>query len=251
MNEEFAKGKLAAYRTRFTDTSFFRGKTEYPYSQLDDEIRIIQPATPFVQGQARAKVGGKEITIYFNLTERERFASVMEYANEKIRGAKNKTVNYKYCLQAHTGTKLEVYDDYVVLYYVPTRGFMGNILRGGTTGGKRLSFADITSIQFMEPVAATYGFIQFTYPGSGEGKAGVVQAVDDENSIPISKTNLELAREIVEYIEQTRRKIKAGATTVASQLSAADELKKFKELLDMGVITQEEFDAKKKQLLGL
>ena len=26
---------------------------------------------------------------------------------------------------------------------------------------------------------------------------------------------------------------------------------KFKELLDMGVITQEEFDAKKKQLLGL
>ena len=34
-------------------------------------------------------------------------------------------------------------------------------------------------------------------------------------------------------------------------VSAVDELKKFKELLDMGVITQEEFDAKKKQLLGL
>lgn len=31
----------------------------------------------------------------------------------------------------------------------------------------------------------------------------------------------------------------------------ADELKKFKELLDSGVITQEEFDVKKKQLLGL
>ena len=34
-------------------------------------------------------------------------------------------------------------------------------------------------------------------------------------------------------------------------VSAADELKKFKELLDMGAISQEEFDAKKKQLLGL
>ena len=33
--------------------------------------------------------------------------------------------------------------------------------------------------------------------------------------------------------------------------SSADELKKFKELLDAGVITQEEFDSKKKQLLGL
>ena len=38
---------------------------------------------------------------------------------------------------------------------------------------------------------------------------------------------------------------------VVAQASAADELKKFKELLDMGVITQEEFDEKKKQLLGL
>lgn len=34
-------------------------------------------------------------------------------------------------------------------------------------------------------------------------------------------------------------------------LSNADELKKFKELLDNGVITQEEFNVKKKQLLGL
>ena len=33
--------------------------------------------------------------------------------------------------------------------------------------------------------------------------------------------------------------------------SSADELKKFKELLDSGIISQEEFDEKKKQLLGL
>ena len=37
----------------------------------------------------------------------------------------------------------------------------------------------------------------------------------------------------------------------ASNIGNADELKKYKELLDSGVITQEEFDAKKKQLLGL
>ena len=34
-------------------------------------------------------------------------------------------------------------------------------------------------------------------------------------------------------------------------VSSADELAKFKDLLDKGIITQEEFDAKKKQLLGL
>lgn len=46
-----------------------------------------------------------------------------------------------------------------------------------------------------------------------------------------------------------------NAPAVASQpqpvVSTADELKKYKELLDSGIITQEEFDAKKKQLLGL
>ena len=34
-------------------------------------------------------------------------------------------------------------------------------------------------------------------------------------------------------------------------VSVADEIRKFKELLDEGIITQEEFDAKKKQLLNL
>ncbi|MBQ4158616.1 MAG: SHOCT domain-containing protein [Clostridia bacterium] len=33
--------------------------------------------------------------------------------------------------------------------------------------------------------------------------------------------------------------------------SNADELKEYKDLLDAGILTQEEFDAKKKQLLGL
>jgi predicted Zn-dependent peptidase len=36
-----------------------------------------------------------------------------------------------------------------------------------------------------------------------------------------------------------------------SQLGVAEELKKFKELLDNGIISQEEFDGKKKQLLEL
>ena len=35
------------------------------------------------------------------------------------------------------------------------------------------------------------------------------------------------------------------------KISTAEELSKYKELLDMGAITQEEFDEKKKQLLGL
>ena len=50
-----------------------------------------------------------------------------------------------------------------------------------------------------------------------------------------------------------RQKKNAEPTTppVTSSTSNADELKKYKDLLDSGIITQDEFDAKKKQLLGL
>ncbi len=39
--------------------------------------------------------------------------------------------------------------------------------------------------------------------------------------------------------------------TIQQEISEADELMKFKNLLDNGIISQEEFEAKKKQLLGI
>ncbi len=50
---------------------------------------------------------------------------------------------------------------------------------------------------------------------------------------------------------QNRKDSAQTIVSVPATQSTTDELKKFKDLLDMGVITQEEFDAKKKQLLGL
>ena len=38
---------------------------------------------------------------------------------------------------------------------------------------------------------------------------------------------------------------------VSNEASSVEDLKKYKELLDIGVISQEEFDAKKKQLFGV
>ena len=52
-------------------------------------------------------------------------------------------------------------------------------------------------------------------------------------------------------IEQIDEIKNAPVGVIVNKASAADELKKFKELLDLGAISQEEFDAKKKQLLGL
>ena len=65
------------------------------------------------------------------------------------------------------------------------------------------------------------------------------------------ENNLKL-HEIISNLLIDRQKAQNNkASPVISTGSIADELKKLKELLDTGIITQEEFDAKKKQLLGL
>ena len=58
-------------------------------------------------------------------------------------------------------------------------------------------------------------------------------------------------RKMLENRQEKEIKAIAPTTNILQGQSIADELKKFKDLLDSGVITQEEFDAKKKQLLGL
>ena len=64
------------------------------------------------------------------------------------------------------------------------------------------------------------------------------------NSTDIKK----LTDEAWEIEKKAKQNISAPVQQTASP---AEELKKFKELLDMGAITQEEFDSKKKQILGL
>lgn len=62
----------------------------------------------------------------------------------------------------------------------------------------------------------------------------------------------EYAKEVFEVLYNTFKSYKEnGETSNTTTVSSADEIKKYKDLLDAGAITQEEFEAKKKQLLGL
>ena len=81
-----------------------------------------------------------------------------------------------------------------------------------------------------------------------ENKGG--QYFNDPNTIQLS--NMEqynIAIKIRDYIENYQSE--SIAPTVVQPLSGADEILKYKKLLDDGILTQEEFDAKKKQLLEL
>ena len=61
-----------------------------------------------------------------------------------------------------------------------------------------------------------------------------------------------LATSVIGYFMTRKNGIKERvAVEVVAPISTPQELEQYKALLDQGVITQEEFDAKKKQLLGL
>lgn len=57
--------------------------------------------------------------------------------------------------------------------------------------------------------------------------------------------------DVISITEEEVENLSKTQNTQQANISQADELKKFKDLLDSGIITQEEFDQKKKQLLGL
>ena len=155
--------------------------------------------------------------------------------------------------QAFKYTVLELYNDRL-------------IGKGGRAGERTYFFKNYMDIQWSPASVATqFAQVVFITPkNSGNFYAGSnLASIADSNKIPFCSGMFsyaaanEYAKTLCEDIRKAMNEYQDAAskadttTTVIQQASAADELKKFKELLDMGIITQEEFDAKKKQLLGL
>ena len=71
------------------------------------------------------------------------------------------------------------------------------------------------------------------------------------NVIKIETTMHNGARELIKLIKNKINTPTQTLTSIAQEKSIPEQLKELKELVDMDILTQDEFDAKKKQLLGL
>ena len=159
----------------------------------------------------------------------------------------------KYCLINNSGKILDVYENKAVFTSTQSTSTMVTGLVFGTSttqGEKTIYFKDAIGVQY-KPSSITDGYIQIETAAGGMASAS--SQYDGENAIQFSgKQANEEAEAIVAYIRKQIEDIKnAPVGGVIQQLSPAEELKKFKELLELGVISQDEFDAKKKQLLGI
>lgn len=172
---------------------------------------------------------------------------VMAYPKELFKEVKPGLVHELY---NGIGDTLEVYENYIVLRHT---GALNYFAQQGLKGDKRVLYQSITAVEFRKGTAHLNGFIQFSLLGGMERQGGIGAAAGDENSVIVPPTLNEKAQEIVDYIERRRMELMQPQVqfAAAAPVSAADEIKKFKDLADAGVISQEEFEAKKRQLLGL
>jgi hypothetical protein len=145
-----------------------------------------------------------------------------------------------------------VYPDRIVLQH---KG-VSALLSGGNTGTKQIAMSTISGVQF-KGAGLSVGFIHFTFPGAADLRGGAINAQRDENSITFNhwqQKDFEHVRALVDQYQQQLRAQTQQTPAAATQQqasSAADELAKWAQLRDSGVITPEEFEAKKRQLLGL
>lgn len=113
-------------------------------------------------------------------------------------------------------------------------------------GGKEILLSEITAVKFKRATWMASGFIQFMYPGGRETK-GFHKTVADENAVMFWPHSNDEFAELRDAIGTRRRELRS-AEKPGDNLVA---LEKLAELHKSGIVTDEEFAAKKQQLLGL
>lgn len=145
---------------------------------------------------------------------------------------------------------LEVYPEKVC---ITPQGVLG-FLNKGLKGTKEISISSIAAIQF-KAAGLTSGYLEFSLPGGRESKGGLFAATKDENTFMFRghPGENELAREIKEFIEAKGRELRQPQvvvqTVAATAVDIPGQIKKLAELRDSGILTEDEFQAKKVQLL--
>ncbi len=139
---------------------------------------------------------------------------------------------------------------------IEVNGTMISISEKFTKKQKTIPVSSVISVQIKKP-GLLGGYLYFQTIGGLDNSSmkSVTDYIKDENAIVLpTKKSYQLALEIKEYVERMQSSangINQSSTNGANQSSSADELIKYKQLLDGGVITQQEFELKKKELLGL
>jgi len=147
------------------------------------------------------------------------------------------------------GKKISLYQNKVVIG--GKKGMMGVLMAGGAE--QTIRVRDIRAVEFKNAGSVINGYIQFSTGSSaksgGGGILAVVDAGDEPNTVHFAKKAQDDFDTLKDKVEEMMDSLDNQGSVTAP--TSADELKKYGDLLKEGLISQEEFDQKKKEILGL
>lgn len=131
---------------------------------------------------------------------------------------------------------------------IKRKGFLA-LMTQGFKGDKEIYINQISSVQLKKTNLLLNGYIQFTFSGGKEAKGGITQATKDENTVMFNKSQekgfINLKNKIEEYIHDLNKPIEKVEN------DPFEQIEKLLALKERGIITDKEFEIKKKQILGL
>ena len=231
------------YENKISKLTYLEGKKQSLIEGLDyiEHVKKVK-CEKFIKEKYDAGLYLKDGT---EITQNDRDKHVKEMLEKK---------GLIYQLNGARGRHMDVYDDKCI---ISVKASFGSLLSGNSTDGeKTIYYVDCIGVQFKEP-GITLGYIQL------ETASGLMNNrysnFFNENSFTFEESQLDKAKmyEVYHYIKARIDEIKSGKARTSIEFSnqnnvdPIEEIKRYKELLEMGIITDDEFNKKKQELLNL
>ena len=139
-------------------------------------------------------------------------------------------------------SSVELYKDYLIIKPSLTQKISGST--------KTIPLDSVVSVNIVTRMLMT-PYLQVVTPGMIADKKKDITKGSDANVVLIQPGNMKKAKEIQEYVMKYKMRSPEQATTPTPAGNNLDSLEQLDELQKKGIITQEEFDIKKKQILGI
>lgn len=264
MNYKFSTLGNASWS--ITDERFKYDYCDYSIDSIEDVLYFNDTNTALINGTLGVQIdlNGQKIRhkLYFSSKQSGEAKKVADFLTEMCRVkrqeqfevAQTNGTGVLYSIEGVRGRHLDVYSDKCIITVKP--GF-GSLITGNISDGeKTIYYVDCIGVQYKKS-GLLIGYLQLETASSMMNNKSDNHFNENTFTYDTSAISYEKMEEVANYIKKQIDAIKVAKThqtetaPVVNSASVADEILKFKQLLDMGVISQEEFDEKKKQLLGI
>lgn len=213
---------------------------EYQLNQVQLESIIIDNEMPHRSGMGCLIVDDDNLDFLLELYYKKH-DEAQKFSIDAYRSAVHDGVVFH--IDGARGREIDIYPNKCVITVNVT---VGSMLTNNTTDGEKvIYYCDCIGLQFKKP-GLTLGYLQFETASSISNNTS--NNFFNENTFTYEETHINehCMKIVVDYVKQQIEAIKT-----LSMYSVADEIRKYKELLDCGAVTKEEFQKQKERLLGV